>query len=106
MAEWYSYLRLTFTVEPIGQRYLRTLTLALKFELALVPGLMVMYAGLLWLDTSVDILSTRGAWWLGVALAALMLFLLIESWTSAQRLTRLRRELLEEYGRRRGVGPE
>lgn len=106
VAEWYRYLRLTFTVEPIGQRYLRTLTLALKFELAMVPALMVMHAGILWLETEVPLLSLPGVLVLGLALPLLIVFLLFESWTSATRLERLRRELLEEYGRRGPVCPE
>jgi hypothetical protein len=30
---WYAYLRIAFTTDPIGRRYIRTLVLRLKFEL-------------------------------------------------------------------------
>jgi hypothetical protein len=33
--EWYDYLRLAFAKEPIGHRYLRSLVLRMKFELAM-----------------------------------------------------------------------
>ena len=44
--EWYSYLRLAFRVEPVGQRYLRTLVLRLKFELNASLALVIAGCGL------------------------------------------------------------
>lgn len=95
--EWYRYLRLTLVAEPIGQRYLRTVTLALKFELAMIVALPVMYVGVLWLETEMDLWTTAGLVWLGIGVLVLCLYLLYESFSSAQVLARVRRELVEEF---------
>lgn len=36
--DWYPYLKISFSEEPVGQRYLRTLVMRLKFELGCVPA--------------------------------------------------------------------
>ena len=43
--EWYEYLRLAFTTEPVGHRYLRTLVQRLKFELHTTAATPVVIVG-------------------------------------------------------------
>lgn len=94
---WYKYLRLTLVSEPIGQRYLRTITLALKFELAMAAALPLMYVGLLWLDRSIDLFGWKGAFIIGMLVAVLTAYLLYESWSSSKVLSRVRQELVEQF---------
>ena len=46
--EWDQYLRLTFTIEPVGQRYLRTILLRFKFEVGTAVALLLSSPGLFW----------------------------------------------------------
>jgi hypothetical protein len=46
---WYAYLRIAFTTDPIGRRYIRTLVLRLKFELGTAFAMLSAGAGILWL---------------------------------------------------------
>ena len=44
--EWGRYLRLTFSTEPVGQRYLRTILLRFKFEVGTAVALLLSSPGL------------------------------------------------------------
>jgi hypothetical protein len=91
--EWYKYLRTAFLHEPVGQRYLRTVTLRMKFELSFGVSIIPVCLGFLWLynigliDCSVLIYS-------GLSLAALFFYLMCESYSSSKVLSSLRKELL------------
>jgi hypothetical protein len=95
--DWYRYLRLTLREEPIGQRYIRTVTLALKFELAMVFALPIMYVGICWLETELNLWTRSGLVGLGVAIVLLSAYLLYESYGSAGVLARVRQELVEQF---------
>ena len=94
VSTWYRYLTLTLPAEPIGQRYLRTVTLALKFELAMAVAIPVMFVGLLWWDWRNDIMSLGNAILLGLLCLLLTAYLVYESWCSAKVLGRVRAELV------------
>jgi len=103
--EWYRYLMLAFTSEPIGQRYLRTLTLRLKFELHFGVALLVMLPGYWWLDTIVHLWTLAGFRWFAGATLVLAVYLLLESATTVGLLAGLRHELLLRYYPTPGINP-
>lgn len=88
--EWDQYLRLTFGIEPVGQRYLRTILLRFKFEVGTAIALLLACPGLF--------LTTIVVWWtllwfsVCVALAWVLLF---EAQCSHQLLSEVRHEILK-----------
>jgi len=88
--DWYQYLRLTFSIEPVGQRYLRTILLRFKFEVGTAVALVISSAGLFW--TGLNSLWALLWFFLCVAIA---LGLLFEAKCSHQLLSKVRHEILE-----------
>ncbi len=64
----YDYLRLSYTTEPIGQRYLRTVTLHLKFELSMAPAVMLTLIGVNWINSDLHVFGTTQIWSISIAL--------------------------------------
>ena len=93
--EWYRYLRIAFSQEPIGQRYLRSMTLHLKFELGLGVAIVLGLAGLVWLNCVKSLVSAVPAVGLAVLLLALAAYLFWEARASSEVLARVRQELLK-----------
>jgi hypothetical protein len=88
--EWDQYLRLTFSIEPVGQRYLRTILLRFKFEMGIAVALLLSGSGLFWT-------SLRYPWalfWFLVCVA-LAWGLLFEARCSHQLLSEVRHEILK-----------
>jgi hypothetical protein len=90
---WWEYLRTAFIHEPVGQRYLRTIVLRLKFELSFGLSLIPMWLGFLWLNRQVEVIP--GSLWCAFSILTFLLcaVLLFESYRSTVLLTRIRREL-------------
>jgi hypothetical protein len=88
--DWYAFLNLAPETEKIGHRYLRTITLRLKFELAFGLSLLLLCFGLLWLD-SVEMFWTYGTTVrFSAVILALASYCLWESYGSVWVLARLR----------------
>jgi hypothetical protein len=88
--DWYQYLRLTFSIEPVGQRYLRTILLRFKFEVGTAVALVISSTGLFWTG-----LESRWALlWLSLCVA-IALGLLFEARCSHELLSKVRHEILE-----------
>jgi hypothetical protein len=91
--EWNQYLRLTFSIEPVGQRYLRTILLRFKFEVGTAIALLLSCPGLFFTGLTF--------WWsllwssLCVAIALGLLFEEFEARCSHQLLSEVRHEILE-----------
>jgi hypothetical protein len=88
--EWFKYLRIAFDKEPVGQRYLRTLVLRLKFELGMTIASVPFAVGALCLRAP--------CWWrIGIFWFALIAFAFfwVEAKSSNKALSELRRELLK-----------
>ena len=88
--EWGRYLRLTFSIEPVGQRYLRTILLRFKFEVGTAIALLLSSPGLFFMGLTL--------WWslLWFSLCvAIALGLLFEARCSHQLLSEVRHEILE-----------
>jgi hypothetical protein len=88
-ANWHKYLRLAFHLEPVGQHYLRTVLLRLKFELGSMTACGFALLGIWWLPIH---WKTR-LLWSGLALV-LGAFLCYEAWASHQLLGEIREDLL------------
>jgi hypothetical protein len=72
-AIWAKYLILAFDKEPIGQRYLRTVLLRLKFELGCAVAFLAFLIGMAWLNVAFPVIS----WCAYGALAATSLVIAI-----------------------------
>jgi hypothetical protein len=90
--EWWAYLRTAFQAEPVGQRYLRTLVLRLKFECNAPSGLVLGAFGLFFIADVSRYLT------IGIAVI-MLLFAYYLGWIEAPKTVRVladvRRELLK-----------
>jgi hypothetical protein len=99
-ATWNAYLGLTLKDEIVGQRYLRTLLLRMKFELAMVPALICGVAGLLWLDRVKPFWPFYRGWlWFGGI--AMVGYFAWESYASAKVMGATRKIVVRAAGSRR-----
>ncbi len=89
LEDWYDYLCLAVSTEPIGHRYIRTLVLRLKFELGSGVACAVAIFGTWWLPTTYVV---RGATTL--VLLAIASVLLFEAYKSHDSLAKVRSALL------------
>jgi hypothetical protein len=88
--DWDQYLRLTFSIEPVGQRYLRTILLRFKFEVGTAVALLLSGSGLFWTGLGYP---WALFWFLVcVALASCLLF---EASSSHRVLSEIRHEILK-----------
>jgi hypothetical protein len=92
---WYRYLALKMKDEYVAERYIQRVLVNFKFELSMVPAVIAFATGLIWIQclfypwemtSFVEILA---------GLAALTLFLLWESYQSADLLSRTRTLLVD-----------
>jgi hypothetical protein len=52
MEDWHSLMLYSQVPEPVGHRYMRTMTLRFKFELSFGLSLIAMWFGLLWIEST------------------------------------------------------
>lgn len=95
--EWHRYLQLSYKNEPIGQRYLRTITLRLKFELAFGLALIPFLIGMIWLNNRTNFFETGTICIIGVLVLALIVYLIFEAYSSSKLLSIVRSKLLAKY---------
>jgi hypothetical protein len=86
---WHRYLRVAFRIEPVGQHYLRTVLLRLKFELGCLFGIIPALVGLWFTPIA---LYAHLAWTAGGLV--LIGFFLNEAWASHELLGEIREQLL------------
>jgi hypothetical protein len=86
---WWLYLRTAYKVEPIGQRYLRTIVLRMKFELSTCLALILFTIGLFFVNMPVGYALMTCAF-----TVALSIWLFFEARESHELLDSIRRELL------------
>lgn len=89
--QWFEYLRLAFKCEPVGQRYIRSLVLRLKFELGMLVASPFAAAGAIFLQASYAARSVI----FGLA-AIFFIYFLFEAASSNRALSDVRRELLKK----------
>jgi len=98
--DWHIYLRLQAHEEIVGQRYLRSILIRMKFELSMAPALIIHAIGLVWTNLGNSILDVYDLTVVVVILLALAAYLLWESWTSAQLLVELRKDVIAACAKR------
>jgi hypothetical protein len=90
---WRRFLRVAWTTEPIGQRYLRRILTVFKFELNLLVATVATLPGL-WALWHYGLLTPRQAITLQVLAVGLILYLLRATFDSSKLLDELRAELV------------
>jgi len=93
--QWHEYLRLELNDELIAQRFLRSKVTQFKFELAMVPALVIFWFGLLWLEAIYRYLPVCGFILFTIVFAIATLYLLWESYNSADALDTIRTHILK-----------
>ncbi len=94
---WRRYLALTFKDEPVGQNYLRTVLIRLKFELGMVAAILVSWLGFLWLHLTIELWANRTFIIASLLAAGMLLYLIYESYDSALTLGKTRKLLVDRY---------
>ena len=95
--EWKKYLSLTLKDEIIGQRYLQTVVIRMKFELSFCVALVFFAIGLNWLNAIECYWTLTSMVHLTIAILILALYILWESWGSAKVACMARQEILNGY---------
>jgi hypothetical protein len=98
---WYPYLKLKINEEYVGQRYLRTILVRMKFELSMVPALMVFLIGFLWLNARLGFWGQCPTALLVILIAGLIAFLIMEAYKSLFTLDETRMLLISAVGGRK-----
>lgn len=86
---WDEYLTLKLQDELVGQRYLRTLVLRMKFELSMAPALVLLVVGLVWINAVYRVWSAWGMLSISLVLLLIATYLLWESYDSDRNLGRM-----------------
>jgi hypothetical protein len=92
---WQTYLKLQLDDELIAHRFLRTKVTQFKFELAMVPALVIFWVSILWYQLVEPIWSPAGFSLFSVTVAAFVVYLTWESWNTAVGLAKIRGYILE-----------
>jgi hypothetical protein len=95
LERWRSYLKLQLNDELIAHRFLRTKLTQFKFELAMVPALIIFWVGLFWIQLVKPIWARAGFTLFSFAVLSGAAYLLWESWNSSKALARIRTYILE-----------
>jgi hypothetical protein len=93
-SDWWAFLYLAPETERIGHRYLRTITLRLKFELGFGLALIALWFGVVWLDSVELIWSYDAVVIMSAVVLGLASYLLWEAYGSVWLLARLRHLIL------------
>jgi hypothetical protein len=91
---WFEYLALKFNQEPVGQRYLRSLVLRLKFELSAGVSLLLSFPGIVWLSVRKDLFAPCALMVLGLVFIGIAAYLFHQSYKGAAALANVRRVLV------------
>ncbi|MFN0108456.1 MAG: hypothetical protein ACKVZH_06340 [Blastocatellia bacterium] len=93
---WDKYLKLKTKDEYVGQRYLRTILVRMKFELAMVPSTILCCLGLSWVNKIYHVWHWFGGYlFITVVLLAIAGYLFYESRNSAEVLAKTRKKLIQ-----------
>ncbi len=92
---WHEYLKLNIKDEYIGQRYLRTILVRLKFELSMCPALVAFAVGLNWVNYLYGFWSTQSIIELTVFSVGIMSYMFYQSFDSVMLLDKIHRLILE-----------
>jgi hypothetical protein len=94
--DWFSFLCYAPEHEAVGHRYLRTLTIRLKFELSFSLALIALWFGLLWLDAIEVLWDRQSVLRFSLIILAFAAYLLWESEATARSLAVVRHLLIRQ----------
>ena len=94
--DWFSFLCYAPEREAVGHRYLRTLTIRLKFELSFSLALIALWFGLLWLDAIEVLWDRQSVLRFSLIILAFAAYLLWESEATARSLAVVRHLLIRQ----------
>lgn len=92
--EWHEYLSLQANDEIVGQRYLNSILIRMKFELSMSLALLIHAFGLAYVSLTSPFLDRLDLSVVLVFLLGLASYLLWESWASARLLVEVRRDVI------------
>jgi hypothetical protein len=92
---WDKYLQLSLADEIVGKKYLKSLLLRFKFELAMIPANLSLSIGLLWLNAIYAYLPWRNCLFVGLFFVSVIAFLCWEVRQGVAVLDNVRKLLLE-----------
>lgn len=92
--DWATYLQLKTKDEIIGQRYLNAVHMRLKFELSLIPALVIFGIGANWYNHCFGNVAQDHMTWASIALAVLVIYLVYESHSSIVLLAKTRKHVI------------
>jgi len=95
LMQWEKYLQLSMNPEPIGQHYLRTKVMFMKFDLGISLAIVIGWIGFAWLQTLKKFITTLSFCLLSLILLLLVIYLLWDSYQCAKILNKVRRLLIE-----------
>lgn len=102
--EWYRYLRLRIKDDLIGQRYLKSILVRMKFELAMIPASIAFLVGATWYNLAAHLLATCTMVILAVGLLVLLAYFLAEAIASVRLLADIRKQILIASDKSAGGG--
>ncbi len=97
LEQWWQYLKLKMDIEPVGQRYLRTRVMAMKFDLGLGLAIPIALGGLFWLQLLTNMMRWLSFGGISVLLLTLCGYLLWDSYKCAVLLGEIRQCILEAF---------
>jgi len=95
LLQWERYLQLSMNPEPIGQHYLRTKVMFMKFDLGVALAIVIGWIGFAWLQSLRVFITMRSFWLLSLLLLSLVIYLFWDSYRCAKILSQVRRLLIE-----------
>jgi hypothetical protein len=96
-ARWQQYLQLTPADNLVAKKYLKTLLLRFKFELAMIPALSSLLVGLNWLNVIHSYLRWSHLFWLDTAILNGALLMCYEVCQGAKLLDTVRAGILASH---------
>ena len=103
LKEWHEYLKLTLNPESIGQLYLKTRVMTLKYEINLGLSLIISYIGFIWIDIRYNITGFWSFVFLSILLLVLLAYLFFDSYKCAELLSNLRQNILSKYNNKEEI---
>lgn len=92
--QWREYLQLSDVEEIVGQRYLRTVLVRLKFELSMIPALVVFGVGITLANAIYGDVSPIVMTWLLIILTGAVVYFVYEAYKSIKVLADVRADII------------
>jgi hypothetical protein len=96
LKRWEKYLRLRTDAEVVGQSYLSTRVMFMKFDLGVAIATPIAWFGFLWLQLKHELMCWPAFFVLSSVLGVLVIYLLWDSYKCAELLGRVRQLLIED----------